>query len=128
MTGADLNRVTKDGNFQTVLCNTHSKPRYVSRCEILLSNRTFAQLEQLTSKFMIELASVGLIRFLNTLRRESNRLFLLSKLKSVLIGCKNIHSHATSFVILQQLSYAGKHCVYFKRVVKQVQKVTLVSS
>ena len=60
---------------------------------------------------MIELASAGLIRFLNTLRRGSNRLFLPEENRLddsintlVLIGCKNIHCHATSFVILQQLT------------------------
>ena len=35
MTGADLNTVTKGGNFQIVLNNMLSKTRYVSCCEIL---------------------------------------------------------------------------------------------
>ena len=49
MTGADLNTVTKGGNFQIVLNNMLSKTRYVSWCGILLGNRTFTQLEQLKS-------------------------------------------------------------------------------
>ena len=49
MTGADLNTVTKGGNFQILFNNMLTRARYVSWCEILHGNRIFTQLEQLKS-------------------------------------------------------------------------------